>query len=171
MEEAGIRTVIDLTDDAEEARAYDMLPGPDGEGLRIFARTFLMDAAQEEFRTDLAAALRFLIANDGPYLVHCLEGKDRTGFVCALLECLAGASLDEACEDYMKTYENFYRVQRDSTQYAHIRTGNLEAILRRAFAVEDPASADLAACARVYLVSGGMTDAEIDALTARLAGK
>jgi protein tyrosine/serine phosphatase len=29
------------------------------------------------------------------YVVHCIEGKDRTGYVCALLEGLCGATYEE----------------------------------------------------------------------------
>jgi len=51
---------------------------------------------------------RFIIANDGPYLIHCTEGKDRAGFVSAVLEALMGADLQEIVADYMKSYENYY---------------------------------------------------------------
>ena len=56
----------------------------------------------------LVAGLREIILHKGPYLIHCTEGKDRTGFVCALLEALCGASYDEMRDDYMITYDNYY---------------------------------------------------------------
>jgi len=43
----------------------------------------------------LKVALRFIIMNEGPYLIHCFAGVDRTGFVSALLEALMGASLND----------------------------------------------------------------------------
>ena len=39
----------------------------------------------------LINALKELPSHPAPYVVHCMEGKDRTGYVCALLEGLCGA--------------------------------------------------------------------------------
>ena len=47
----------------------------------------------EEFRNKLAEGLRFFAAHEGPYAVHCQEGRDRTGVVAALLECFTGGWL------------------------------------------------------------------------------
>ena len=49
----------------------------------------------EEFRNKLAEGLRFFAAHEGPYAVHCQEGRDRTGVVAVLLECFMGAGYDE----------------------------------------------------------------------------
>ena len=57
--------------------------------------------ASDQNRTGFAEGLRFFIANDGPYLIHCNEGQDRTGFSVAILECLMGASEEEVVADYM----------------------------------------------------------------------
>ena len=62
----------------------------------------------------LAEGLRDLIEHKGPYYISCTEGKDRTGFVCLLLEALAGATFDEIETDYMKTYENYYGITKQS---------------------------------------------------------
>lgn len=48
-----------------------------------------VDFAAEEFNAKLKTGLVYLIDNEGPYLIHCNEGKDRAGFVAALLEALA----------------------------------------------------------------------------------
>jgi protein tyrosine/serine phosphatase len=52
----------------------------------------------------LKAALQFMIAHEGPYLIHCFAGVDRTGFVAALLEALMGASLKEICRNYLSAF-------------------------------------------------------------------
>jgi protein tyrosine/serine phosphatase len=52
---------------------------------------------QENLRT----AFRFMITHEGPYLIHCFAGVDRTGFVSALLEALMGACLKEICKNYL----------------------------------------------------------------------
>ena len=63
----------------------------------------------------LKDALRFIIAHEGPYLIHCFAGVDRTGFVAALLEALMGASLKEICGDYLSAFpydhSDSYRIE------------------------------------------------------------
>jgi protein tyrosine/serine phosphatase len=63
----------------------------------------------------LKTALQFMIAHEGPYLIHCFAGVDRTGFVIALLEALMGASPKEICSDYLSAfitdYRNLYRFE------------------------------------------------------------
>jgi protein tyrosine/serine phosphatase len=52
----------------------------------------------------LKNALQFMIAHEGPYLIHCFAGVDRTGFVSALLEAFLGASLKEICKNYLSAF-------------------------------------------------------------------
>jgi protein tyrosine/serine phosphatase len=40
---------------------------------------------------------------DGPIVVHCAAGKDRTGLICALTHHLAGVHRDDIVEDYLLT--------------------------------------------------------------------
>jgi protein tyrosine/serine phosphatase len=56
------------------------------------------------FRSKLKQGLRFLISHDGPYLIHCSAGIDRTGFVAAIIEALLGAGVDEIRYDYLLSY-------------------------------------------------------------------
>jgi len=42
---------------------------------------------------------------DGPQLVHCTSGKDRTGWAAALLLAVAGVPEDAVLEDYLRTNE------------------------------------------------------------------
>lgn len=44
-----------------------------------------------------------LAETDGPILVHCAAGKDRTGILCALTHHLAGVHEDDILEDYLLT--------------------------------------------------------------------
>lgn len=46
-------------------------------------------------------ALRSIAAEGKPALIHCANGKDRTGILCATLLRVAGASADEIMEDYL----------------------------------------------------------------------
>jgi len=46
---------------------------------------------------------RALAATDGPVLVHCAAGKDRTGILCALTHHVAGVHDDDIVADYLLT--------------------------------------------------------------------
>jgi hypothetical protein len=56
------------------------------------------------FRGKLKKALRFIIGTEGPWLIHCHAGADRTGFVCMILESFMGAALDDVLNDYLKSF-------------------------------------------------------------------
>ena len=129
--------------------------------------------SSDDFAQKLAAGLIEMSEHEGPYLVHCLEGKDRTGFVCALLEALCGATYDEMLDDYMITYQNYYGITRESDpdKYDVIADLNLNGMLQYLAGVDDDAdlsAIDYSGYARDYLVNGGMTDEQVDALVQRL---
>jgi protein tyrosine/serine phosphatase len=48
---------------------------------------------------------------EGPVLVHCAAGKDRTGMVCALTHHIAGVHPDDAMADYLLTNDEA-RIER-----------------------------------------------------------
>lgn len=50
----------------------------------------------------LGQALRSMAAEGRPALIHCVNGKDRTGVLCATLLRVAGAGEDAILEDYLR---------------------------------------------------------------------
>lgn len=44
-----------------------------------------------------------------------------------------GATYDEVCADYMKTYENYYKVEKGSDKYNAILSSNIVKTLQAAF--------------------------------------
>jgi protein-tyrosine phosphatase len=50
-----------------------------------------------------ARYFRALAEVDGPVLVHCAAGKDRTGVICALTHHMAGVHDDDILHDYLLT--------------------------------------------------------------------
>ena len=76
LEKLGIRTVIDLrdlNDDKKEAR---------GTKLRLYRVKMNAWHIEDE---DVVRALALLRkTGDGPFLIHCHHGSDRTGVVCAM---------------------------------------------------------------------------------------
>jgi len=61
-----------------------------------------LERNQQAFGRALAA----IAEADGPVVIHCMGGKDRTGIVSALLLRLAGVSLDAIGLDYALTAPN-----------------------------------------------------------------
>ena len=128
-----------------------------------------MDFLSEATLSGIAKGMRFIIHNDGPYLIHCNEGKDRAGFVSALLECLMGATMKEVIDDYMVTYYNYYGVSEGTEKYNAVVNNNLIKVLNTTFKVSDVYKADLAAEAEAFLMEdAGLTAEEVATLKAKL---
>ena len=142
---AGVTVVMNLADDEASARAYAGFEQSYYSTTDFIALNMGVDFNAADFRDKLAEGLRFLAARPGVYAVHCAEGKDRAGYVTALLECLMGASYEEVAADYMRTFYNYYGVTPDNPRYDAIRSSNLDGGLTRAFGVSDLRGADLAA--------------------------
>lgn len=166
---AGIATVINLADasNAYESRENSYYPT-----CQVVYLNLGLDFTSEDFRAGLAHGMRFIIDGKAPYLLHCNEGKDRAGFVSALLECLMGATIDEVVEDYMETYINYYGVQPGSEKYEAVENSNIIKTLQEAFGVNDVYQADLAAEAKDFLVEAlGLAEDEVNALKEKLAAE
>jgi len=126
LRKAGVGEVIDLRTDYVAAHSPDpAIKGVTHHVVNIFAvtrttsvRYRTVAAAQAHMRqmnvdfVDVAAqrrkiatALTLIAAADGPILFHCTEGKDRSGWVSALLQLTAGASHAEVTAEYLKSNE------------------------------------------------------------------
>lgn len=167
-ERAGIRSVINLSDSEADMTAYEAFADSYYSQCRILNVEMGYDFTSAEFGEKVKACVLFLIENDGPYLVHCKEGKDRTGMLCAILECFAGASADEVKADYMVTYRNFYHVEQGDETYGILLRNNLVKTLCALFGVEDLETANLREKAGSYLKSIGLTAEQLDMLSAKL---
>ncbi len=166
--EAGVKTFVNLADNVDVMQAYEGFEESYYAGQAIIALNLGVDFAADDFSAGLAKGFRFIAANEGPYLVHCNEGKDRAGFTSAVLECLMGASAEEVAADYMVTYHNYYGVEPGTEQYDIIAGANICKSLAAAFGVESIEGQDLQALAEAYLLKIGMTGEEIAALKTAL---
>ena len=115
LEEAGINVIINVDDNGS-----DHLPDSYYVKQNVFFETMSIDITSESNMELLSRILRFMADNPGVYCIHCKEGKDRTGFIIAVLELFMGATVDEVIEDYMLSYENFYGVERGTEKYTYI---------------------------------------------------
>lgn len=181
MSAAGVRCVLDLSDTHDKIQGYVSREGFASpyflslyDSGRVIPIALNMNYGSDEFKSRLAGGLLEMSAQEGPYLIHCTEGKDRTGFVCMLIEALAGASYEEIVNDYMITYDNYYGIteEKDPARYKVIVENVLEPMIS-SMAGDDTAdikTADLCVCAEAFLRGAGMTESQVRALKAAITG-
>lgn len=142
-------------------------PGDEEEGPWVHLYTGLLDRRPELFARAVAAVAD---APEGPVLVHCTAGKDRTGLVVALALALVGADADALADDYELTNE------RLAPRYAELPADRELPVGR-----ENPPTRDVILEAlrhlhsrhgsvEAYLAAGGLTPGHVRALRARLVG-
>ncbi len=168
LKKAGVTVIMNLANSEADAKAFEGFADTYYAGQKVTYLNLGVDFSAPEFQAGLADGLRFFAENKGVYYVHCTEGKDRAGFVNALLECLMGATFSEVVEDYMTTYYNYYGVERGSEKYTAIAESNIIKTLQAAFGVADLTTADLQQGAKDYMKAIGLTDGEIAALMTNL---
>ena len=127
----------------------------------------------ERNRARFGEALAAVADADGPVVIHCMGGKDRTGLVAALLLRIAGVSLDAIGADYALSGPNLAptrdpwlakapnerirrRWEKLSETPAHAMAWVIEEIEGRYGSVAG------------YLEAAGVSPAQIDRLRARL---
>ena len=180
IKNAGVAFILNLSDNDVKIQGY--LEKPDFnspyflslyENGNVEPIALNMNYGSMDFKVKVAAGLTAMSEREGPYLVHCTEGKDRTGFVCMLLEALCGASYDEIVSDYMITYDNYYQITQSSEKekYDVIVESVLNPMVQTLTegGNGDVRTADLSVGAQRYLLEGGMPQEQIDQLIARLS--
>lgn len=178
---AGVKTVVNLANTQEEidaSLAAEDFNSPyykgllDAEGVIVLGMP--VNFASDEFAEGIVKGLIFMSEHEGPYMVHCTEGKDRAGFTAALLEALMGAKLEEIVDDYLESYVNYYHLDReaDAKKLELIAEKNINEMLRTIAGLDkgaELADVDLAAAAETYLTSHGMTAEQVSALKTALS--
>lgn len=130
LERLGVATVVDLRTPDEIAKQPDVVPtgaeyfsvdvlaGNTSAATFTGAGTFSVEDARREMsltyeqfvvgdaeRVGFGQALQALATSSGPSIVHCTAGKDRTGWISAVLQMLAGVRAADVMADYMLTRE------------------------------------------------------------------
>ena len=139
IKEANIKYIVNLSDSKDDIEKHikkDNFNSPYFLSLyknnKVIPLSMNMQFKNKSFSDNLVKGLTAIANNDGPYLVHCVEGKDRTGFVIMVLEALVGAKYDEMINDYMETYKNYYSITKESDKdkYNTIKETNIDTMLR-----------------------------------------
>ncbi len=130
--------------------------------------------ASEAFLEDMGNGLDFISERPGPYLIHGTEGIERTGYLCMVLEALMGASKEELLADYLRSYEEYRRVEPYTAPWRVARAEAISNLLTFTGAADEAAldSMDLAAATRTYLLEKvGLSEVQIDLIVAHLSKK
>ncbi len=103
---------LDLPDrgdqDAGQGHLFKLLTNTPGEAGALLAMEKLYRRKPRAYVKTLPLLFETLLAGDTlPVLVHCHAGKDRTGFVIAMLLAALGVSHDDIVEDYVTTAKYF----------------------------------------------------------------
>ena len=172
LQQEKVRTVLNLADNEEKMLSYKDIP-PYSLSLwkegNVILCPLKADPTADDYNNRLIEALKQLPSHPAPYLVHCMEGKDRTGYVCALLEGLCGATYEEIVADYLVTYDNYYYINpaKDPVLCNTLVSLRLNTCLMFYANVSDEAqlpNIDYAKAFSSYLLSHGMTQQQLDAL-------
>ena len=178
VKENGIRTVMNLADSEESILSYmekEDFASPYYASLfengDVIALNMGVSFKTREFQASLSEGLTFLASKEGPYLVHCTEGKDRAGFTSALLSALMGLTYQEIVEDYMTTYEHYYHIEKGSEQYEAVKKSNIDSMLSFIASVESDklSQVDLSLKAEEFLLAIGMEEETVRKLKENLA--
>ena len=164
----GAKTIWNMADGPDEAWAHSgrQHDGHYLPGCTIHYRPLNTDFNSSYFKENVRGGLLFLSKEQPPYLIHCKEGRDRTGVVSMLIEALCGATRAEMEADYVKSFENYAIGEFDRGKVAESF-----AYCMKALGLEGVPDAELSARAWKYLRGIGMEDLEIWTLLNKLGGR
>ena len=186
IEKAGVKTILNLADMDETIRGYIKDCEKETGSSDFYSPYFLTIYnsggvipgriapyyRSEDASGKIGKSIEDMVKREPPYLVHCTEGKDRTGYMCIVLEALCGASLDELRDDYMITYDNYYGIteKNDPDKYNILVRDLFDPLIEIMIGDEsiDPKTADLSQYAEKYLAFCGVKKDSIEKLKEQL---
>jgi len=169
-----IKTIINLSDTHSEIKLksifapwYDKLL----KNNSVVALGMDFNNNSESFSKKLKKGLQFIINTEGPWLIHCHAGVDRTGFVSIVLETLMGAKLDDIIKDYLESFNSGF----NSSIYGNVNKEDSTVVLQLISAMGNymPVNdQNLQAIAEYYLLKTvKLSTVEIGLLKSKLSGK
>lgn len=204
LERLGVTTVVDLRTEDEIAKQPDVLPaGADylavdvlsghtsaatlsnfddfgvEDARREMALTYDRFVLGDDERAAFGQAVHALALSTGPAIVHCTAGKDRTGWISALLQLLAGVREEDVLADYLLTrthsvdfvaaIRTFVEAEMpEHLEVVEVLIGVEEEYLRASIDHMEREFGDV----RRYLVEGtGLEDSVVDGFAERLRGR
>ncbi len=178
IREAGVRTVMNLANTEEEIEscfAGKDFASPYYRELylsgQVIALGLPINFDSDEFGEGIVKGFSFLADREPPYLVHCMERKDRAGFAAMMLEMLMGWSESEIAADYMVSYANYYGIEAGTEKYDMIAEKNVKEMMRSVAGLAKGGSLeeiDWRTAAEAYLTDHVMLESALKALEQKL---
>jgi protein tyrosine/serine phosphatase len=120
----GITNILNLRD------YHNDDPGPKKPGLNLYRVP--MDAGKIK-TADVVAALRFIKQSEGPVLIHCWHGSDRTGMISALYRIVfQNWSKEDALDELMHGGYGYHALYKNIPEF--IKQADINDIKRKVFA-------------------------------------
>jgi len=120
----GIKNILNLRD------YHNDDPGSKKPGMNLFRVP--MDAGKIK-TADVVTALRFIKQSQGPVLIHCWHGSDRTGTISALYRIVfQNWSKEEALDELMHGGFGYHSVYKNIPEF--IRQADINAIKQKVIA-------------------------------------
>lgn len=124
LKRLGIRNVLNFRDHHADDRA--------AKGLGLTLYRIEMEAGEIK-DGQVVDALRIIRTSQGPIVIHCWHGSDRTGLISAMYRILyQNWSKEEAIEELTKGGYGYHSLYRNIPEY--IRKVNIESIRQRVVA-------------------------------------
>ena len=180
--DAGIKGVLNLSDSFSDIidfskmnyfdNAFYMSLYNSGDVIALKADT---NFKSDDFARDITLGIAAIVRNKlkTPLLFHSTEGRIRSGFACALVEALMGATYQEIVSDYMQSYKNYkYSTTANQMRYNLVVDNYINDILLTICSINDINSikkVNMKKCARDFLETHGMSGREIDELISMLS--
>ena len=139
IESVGIKFDVDLSDSEDKVKKHFKKKGFASnyfkslyENGKVICLHMSTNYREQKYHDRIVKALTAMSKNEGPYYIHCIEGKNRTGFILAVIEGLMGASYEEMVKDHMITFANYYGIteESDKEKYDLIKARYIDSVLR-----------------------------------------
>lgn len=168
IEEDGIKSIINTTDSVSQMMEYASYKESYYSDCNVVNVEMSYDYNSDVFKEKFKNVILFINENEGPYFVHCKEGKDRTGIVCIIIELFMGTPYDEVVDDYMQTYINYYGLEKGTTKYDMTIKNTITKVLEIAFETDDLNGISLNDKAKEYLLSTGLSEEDLNCLKEKI---
>lgn len=174
LADMGIKTIVNLADRQENlAPMAAVAPNAgwyaqviaDGNAIGLDMGIAFFDPV---FVSQLKEALAFMSEHEGPYLFHCNEGRDRAGYLAALLEALMGASIDEIYADYMASFDNYFGIKEGTAKYDAYKQIQIDQLATVNGGVPVTNETAAAAVEKYFIETVGLTSGQVAQLKANL---
>jgi protein tyrosine/serine phosphatase len=122
----------------------------------------------EENHKKVVQGLIDMSKNEGPFYVHCVEGKHRTGFFIMIIEALAGATYEEMVDDFMLSLVNYSGITEETNKNAYdiLRAYYIDGMFKTIAGISDNtidlSKLDWVNLTKNFLKKNGMTDQDLN---------